>query len=59
MLILALFYLLYLIAWKIYENKEEETSASLDADYNIDEYKLNEKFTDTDQENTSTEEVIQ
>ena len=41
------------------ENKEEETSASLDADYNIDEYKLNEKFTDTDQENTSTEEVIQ
>ena len=41
------------------ENKEEETSASLDADYNLDEYKLNEKFTDTDQENTSTEEVIQ
>ena len=41
------------------ENKEEESSANLDADYDIDEYKLDEKFTDTDQENETTEEVIQ
>ncbi len=41
------------------ENQENDTSASLDADYNIDEYKLDEKFIDTDQEDKGTEEIMQ
>ena len=30
------------------ENKEQETEASLDSDYDIDEYKLDEQLMDTD-----------
>jgi cobaltochelatase CobT len=41
------------------ENKENETSASLDADYNIDEYKLDEKFTEIDQSDNASEEIMQ
>ncbi|MEK9746229.1 MAG: cobalamin biosynthesis protein CobT [Pelagibacteraceae bacterium] len=41
------------------QNKEEETEASLDADYNIDEFKMDEQLVDTDSEKESSEQVIQ
>jgi cobaltochelatase CobT len=41
------------------ENKEQETEASLDSDYDIDEYKLNEQLVDTDSDKQSSEQVIQ
>ena len=41
------------------ENKEQETEASLDSDYDIDEYKLDEQLVDTDSEKQSSEQVIQ
>ena len=40
-------------------NKEEETEASLDSDYDIDEYKLDEQLVDTDSDQQSNEQVIQ
>ena len=41
------------------QNKEEETEASLDSDYNIDEYKLDEQLVDTDSDQQSNEQIIQ
>jgi cobaltochelatase CobT len=41
------------------ENKEQETEASLDSDYDIDEYKLDEQLIDTDSDKQSSEQVIQ
>jgi len=41
------------------QNKEEETEASLDADYNIDEFKMDEQLVDTDSDKESSEQVIQ
>ncbi len=41
------------------QNKKEETEASLDSDYDIDEYKLDEQLVDTDSSKESTEQVIQ
>ncbi len=41
------------------QNKDEETEASLDSDYNIDEYKLDEQLVDTDSDQQSNEQVIQ
>ena len=41
------------------QNKEEETEASLDSDYDIDEYKLDEQLVDTDSDQQSNEQVIQ
>ena len=41
------------------KNKEEETNATLDADYDIDEYKLDEQLVDTDSDHQSNEQVIQ
>ena len=41
------------------QNKDEETQASLDSDYNIDEYKLDEQLVDTDSEKQSNEQVLQ
>ena len=41
------------------QKKEEETEASLDSDYNIDEYKLDEQLVDTDSDQQSNEQVIQ
>jgi cobaltochelatase CobT len=41
------------------QNKEEETEASLDSDYDIDEYKLDEQLVDTDSNKESNEQVIQ
>jgi cobaltochelatase CobT len=41
------------------ENKEQETEASLDSDYDIDEYKLDEQLVDTDSYKQSSEQVIQ
>ena len=41
------------------QNKEEETEASLDSDYDIDEYKLDEQLVDTDSDQQSSEQVIQ
>ena len=41
------------------QNKEEETEASLDSEYDIDEYKLDEQLVDTDSDQQSNEQVIQ
>ena len=41
------------------ENKDQETEASLDSEYNIDEYKLDEQLVDTDTEKQNNEQVIQ
>ena len=41
------------------QNKNEETEASLDSDYDIDEYKLDEQLVDTDSDKQSDEQVIQ
>ena len=41
------------------QNKEDETDASLESDYEIDEYKLDEQLTDTDSEKQNNEQIIQ
>ena len=41
------------------QNKEHETETSLDSDYDIDEYKLDEQLVDTDSDQQSSEQVIQ
>ncbi len=41
------------------ENKSEETETSLDSDYDIDEYKLDEQLVDTNSEKQSNEQVLQ
>ena len=41
------------------QNKNEETEASLDSNYDIDEYKLEEQLVDTDSEKQSSEQVLQ
>ena len=41
------------------QNKDEDTEASLDSDYDIDEFKLDEQLIDTDSEKQSNEQVIQ
>ncbi len=40
------------------ENKQQETEASLDSDYDIDEYKLDEQLVDTDSDQQSSEQMI-
>ena len=40
-------------------NEDSETSISLDSDYNIDEYKLDEQQVDTDSDKQTNEHVIQ
>ncbi len=40
-------------------DKQDETEASLDSDYNIDEYKLNEQLVDTDADEQNSEQVVQ
>ena len=41
------------------KNKEDETEASLDSEYDIDEYKLDEQLIDTDAEKQNNEQIIQ
>jgi len=41
------------------KRKEEETQVGLDAEYNIDEYKMDEQLVDTDSSQESLENVIQ
>ncbi len=41
------------------ENDEKETEASLDSDYDIDEFKLDEQLVDTDSDQQNSEQVIQ
>ena len=41
------------------ENKEDETQASLESDYDIDEYKLDEQLVDTESDKQNYEQVIQ
>ena len=41
------------------QNDEKESEASLDADYNIDEYKLEDPFSDNDFDKESEEQLIQ
>ncbi len=40
-------------------NKDQDPEASLDTDYNIDEYRLDEKLVDTDLDQQSSEQIIQ
>ena len=40
------------------QNQEEETQASLDSDYDIDEYKLDEQLVDTDSDKENNQQVI-
>tara|TARA_B100001057_G_scaffold407984_1_gene422053 strand:+ start:1057 stop:2859 length:1803 start_codon:yes stop_codon:yes gene_type:complete len=40
-------------------DQQEETDASLDLDYNIDEYKLDEQLIDSDNEKQNSEQVLQ
>ena len=41
------------------QDNKEETEASLDSDYDIDEYKLEEQLVDTESDKQSNENVIQ
>ena len=41
------------------ENNDQETQATLDANYSIDEFNLDEKFSDTDSEEQSSEQIMQ
>ncbi len=41
------------------ENKDQETEASLESDYDIDEYKLDEQLVDSDSDQQNSEQVIQ
>ena len=41
------------------QNKDEETEATLDSDYDIDEYRLDEQLVDTDSDQQSNEQVLQ
>ncbi len=41
------------------ENKDQESEASLDSDYDIDEYKLDEQLIDTETDQQSSEKIIQ
>ena len=41
------------------QNKDEETQASLESEYDIDEYKLDEQLIDTESENQNNEQIIQ
>ena len=41
------------------QNNEEETEASLDSDYDLEEYKLDEQLTDTNSEQENNEQIIQ
>ncbi len=41
------------------KNKDQESEASLDSDYNIDEYQLDEQLVDADSDQQSSEQIIQ
>ena len=41
------------------QNKDQQTETSLDSDYDIDEYKLDEQLVDADSDQQSSEQVIQ
>ena len=41
------------------QNKSEQSEAALDSDYDIDEYKLDEKLLDTDTDQKNPEQIIQ
>ena len=41
------------------QKKEDETETSLDSDYDIDEYKMDEQLVDTDSDKQNNEQVIQ
>ncbi len=41
------------------QNKEDEIQASLDSDYEMSDYKLDDQLTDTDSDKHSVEEIIQ
>jgi len=41
------------------ENNDQETQASLDADYNVDEFNLDEQLSDTESNEKSSEQILQ
>ena len=40
-------------------DKQDETDASLDSEYNVDEYKLDEQLVDTDSDEKNSEQIVQ
>ena len=40
------------------ENSDQETQASLDADYSVDEFNMDEQLSDNDSEEQNTEQII-
>ena len=41
------------------ENKDQETQATLDADYNVDEFNLDEQLSDDESDEQSSEQIVQ
>ena len=41
------------------ENNDQETQTSLDADYNVDEFNLDEQLSDTESDEQSSEQIVQ
>ena len=41
------------------ENNDQETQAALDADYNVDEFNLDEQLSDTESDEQSSEQILQ
>jgi len=41
------------------ENNDQETQATLDADYNVDEFNLDEQLSDNDSDEQSSEQILQ
>ena len=41
------------------ENNDQETQATLGADYNVDEFNLDEQLSDTESDNQSSEQIVQ
>jgi cobaltochelatase CobT len=41
------------------ENNDQETQASLDADYNVDEFNIDEQLSDTETNEQSSEQIVQ
>ena len=41
------------------ENNDQETQATLDADYNVDEFNLDEQLSDTESDEQSSEQILQ
>ena len=41
------------------ENNDQETQAALDADYNVDEFNLDEQLSDNESDEQNSEQIVQ